>query len=177
MEQSVEAVPPVGSISHPEGEEMYHRILAAAKAARVYGSEAEDVAAEAWIIASARGYFDHRMLREAARNLGLWRVAREVDIDLGDMYLVPLTAWRDQQQREDQHDRIRDALHSAPAMVRQAAELVLNGHTMQYAAEACGMSASAFSVALKAAGETSGERKNPRLQQPQWLTLFVEVAR
>lgn len=80
MEQSVVAVPPEGSISHPAGEEMYRRILAAARAARVYGSDVEDVAGEAWLIATRRGYFEARMLREAARNLGLWRVAREAEI-------------------------------------------------------------------------------------------------
>ncbi len=174
MKQAVAAVPPAGSISQ---EEMYHRILAAAKAAKVYGSAAEDVAAEAWIIAQQRGYFESRILREAARNLGLWRVAREVDIDdlAGDgIYSTSLSAWRDEQRRENQHDRIRHALHSAPSPVRQAAELVLQGYTMYDAAAMCGMSASAFSVSLKSTGEAIGERKNPR---PKQLALFAaEVA-
>ena len=78
MIKSALAVPSARSISHQE--KMYHRILAAAKAARVYGHDVEDVAHEAWILAKQRGYFLSRMLREAARNMGLWRVAREAEI-------------------------------------------------------------------------------------------------
>lgn len=65
--------------------EMYERILRIAKCTSVYGADAGDVANEAWLLAHdperGRGYFDSRMLREAARNLGLWRIAREQEID------------------------------------------------------------------------------------------------
>ncbi|MEW6740905.1 MAG: sigma-70 family RNA polymerase sigma factor [Nitrospirota bacterium] len=76
MKQVVAAVPPEDSIlSSGKKEKLYYRILADARRARVYGGWAEDVAHEAWIIATQRGYYHPRMLREAARNLGLWREA------------------------------------------------------------------------------------------------------
>jgi len=69
-----------------ENEVLYQRILKAARWARVYGDSTEDVAHEAWILATGRGYFTQKMLREAARNMGIWRIAKEVEIseDLPD---------------------------------------------------------------------------------------------
>ena len=69
-----------------EREILYCRILKAAKWARVYGDSSEDVAHDAWILASGRGYYTQKMLRESARNMRLWRISREVEIseDLAD---------------------------------------------------------------------------------------------
>ena len=64
-----------------EKEVLYHRILKAAKRMYVYGDSSEDVAHEAWILALQRGYFTQKMLREAARNMGLWKISKEVEID------------------------------------------------------------------------------------------------
>jgi hypothetical protein len=55
---------------------LYARIRAVAR--RKYSSLGDvwqDVAHETWLIALQRGYFDRRMLREAARNIGLWHEA------------------------------------------------------------------------------------------------------
>lgn len=53
----------------------YNRIERDARRDRIYGNENQAIAHEAWLIADDRGYYDPRMLREAARNLGLWRDA------------------------------------------------------------------------------------------------------
>ncbi len=63
------------------GEQLYRRIMRAAQRAGIYGDQAGDVAAETWIIARGHGYYDPRMIRKAARNLGLWRTAQGGDRD------------------------------------------------------------------------------------------------
>lgn len=149
-------------------ENLYRTILKDAKSMRVYGSWVEDVAHGAWLIATDRGYYCRSMIREAARNLGIWRVAKEVNIYDID---IPTQYYDDEQLREEQRERIRDALKSSHQhqKVIQAAELVLQGYNEQDAARMCGMSPSSFSMALKAAGKAIAKH-------PKQLPLFGEVA-
>ena len=79
---NIAEVAPSSSIpGEKEKEILYHRILKAAQWARVYGDSVEDVSHEAWILASQRGYFTPKMLRESARNMRLWKISKEVEID------------------------------------------------------------------------------------------------
>lgn len=173
MTKSALSVPSTRSISHQE--KMYHRILAAAKAARVYGHDVEDVAHEAWILAKQRGYFTSRMLSEAARNMRLWRVAQEAEI---------------------QPDMVADTTdRDAVAAVREAMEQLspesraivymshFRGDTIPEIAAATGDSVGAVHARIKDAEETLrriiGEyapRPRRKSKPEADLPLFGEVA-
>jgi len=76
-----EAVSPDCSTSEEKEKEiLYHRIRKNARRMWVYGDSTEDVAHDAWILALQRGYFTGKMLREAARNMRLWRISKESEI-------------------------------------------------------------------------------------------------
>jgi len=149
--------PPVDSIptEGAESEDLYRRICADARRARVYGQWAGDVAHTAFLIAQKRGYYYYAMMREAARNIGMWKEASTQPLSEQACHddIASVKAWKQSQRIEAQRERIFDALSYAPQKVRQAAILVLQGWDMQSAAAVHGMSPSAFSEALRAAGK------------------------
>jgi DNA-directed RNA polymerase specialized sigma24 family protein len=140
-------------------EERYRLILKSAFRARVYGDQARDVANSAWLLSRESKYFCSLKLREAARNLGIWRVAREAELHDG----IPDSYWEDMALRTEQRERIEDAIKSAPSAVREACRLVLDEDMdLGDAAEAAGISPSVFSQRLALLGGRRKRRKKSR---------------
>lgn len=174
MEQTVEAVPPVHIVAQGE-EEMYYRIFAAAKTAKVYGSDASDVATEAWLIAQQRGYYCPRMLREAARNLGLWRVARETEITIDMPVALP---------DRDTVAAVRKALGQLSRKARAMVYMYFfRGDTIPQIAAATGDSVGTVHARLRQAEETLrrmladyAPRARRKSKPDTDLPLFAEVA-
>lgn len=172
----MEQVPPKNSIplaASMTDEQVYEYIIATARKAGVYRDQAHDVAVEGWLKTMSRGYYDSRTIREAARNIGLWRESREIDIDCLQIATEP-EFFRQIEQRS----RINAALRNAPAAVRAAAELMISQDMDACdAARAVGISACALSRGLARCGQLTGDRRQKkqknRKTQP---TLFGEVA-
>lgn len=154
------------SLSQAE-EKQYHHILRTAIRAGVYGDMAGDVAVEAWLKARERGYYCRSMISEAARNLKLWRISRETELD------EKIPCGGDELLRREQRERIEEAIqYSSPQICKACRLIMIEGVDMGDAARAVGMSAAAFSLALKQIGEKRGSRRSITLCRNKGLLFF-----
>jgi len=145
-------------------EKMYQRISACAKMyalqKKIFGW-AGDIASEAWLIARERGYFDIRMLSEAARRLGIFDSRDCVD----HIEYVFTRENEDEKITTAEREALRVVLSYASQKTQHACSRVLSGENFQEAAENVGMSASTLSRELAHLGEKqTSKKRNTKLK-------------
>jgi len=133
-------------------------------AGSLYGQDREDVVQSAFILFAERNRFDHPakryiefLLLEAAQEEGIFSsktdsldllLKQGCDHSLSDSLL-----------RNQQRERIHEAMLPASTQVRRAVDLVLDGFSMLEAAQSVGMRPYQFSRALKRLGKFSSKSK------------------
>lgn len=153
--------------------ELYELIRAAARRAWWTRDAWEDVAHEAWIIAYTRGYFDWRMLREAARNLGIWQEGESLEalVEAGREFRDDAKDEADPLRR-----RLGEVLVFLAPKFREAAQAVLDGCNFSEAARKIKIDEVTLSAALGGLGEKiSGKRRDVshrRNRQANVMPLF-----